>query len=510
MPDIENITTADLYDNNKMKVLYVEAVRRGWWDNSNQAVVEFFSYAVKALHDDKQGTPGKLFYHLIKDKDNTFLSDAHEAAALSRINSGERQELVNIVCEDNSNEFDKVEEVNEDWLKWNNYSNKDIQESDDVNEDKIRYASDGALTWHELLTNTALLAAGKEGNKLNSNKKYSNFRKHDEDTQYQFDFFKASVVDVSYKDDTSLMDISPFGIGKKPRIEPIEYDLRDARIKVTANAEYGMATIYDYDIVIYIASNLNAQMNELKRKVAAGEKNPQLPPRRMRVYSSEMFDHLKIDHGGKQHSNLKHKLRRLKGTYIEVDKKIDGGYRREGSFSLIGDWEILSESKTGKITELVIGIPDWIYDGIVREADPTVLTLCDDYMLLKSGMHKWLARLAKKSAGINSWEWSLDQLYERSGSSQPLKYFRKDLIEALEKLRSDPIPEYSFLWEEVDTGKFRKRGKGRPKKDLIVTIKATGLKGRYLQSDRRKLEDQKHQNRVLQNKIRADNKNVNT
>jgi plasmid replication initiation protein len=512
MADIDNINPDDLTNIESLKELYIQTVNRGWRDNTNQSVIEFFSYAEKALQDDKHGTPEKLFYHLIKEKNNPNITNAQEQSALLKINATQRQDLINEAENKYSHmSEDGTEEIDEDWLAWHSHPEYDqsafINESpnydfDDLESDddkRILYASDGALTWQELLTNTALLSAGDDGKKLLSKQKVNNFRKYEENPQSQFDFFNASMVDISYKDDISLMDISPFGIGKKPRTAPIEYDLRDALVKVTANAEYGMATIFDYDIVIYMASHLNAQMNDLKRKVTAGEKNPHLPPRKLRVYTSEMFDHLKIDQGGKQYDNLKQKLRRLRGTNIEVDKKIDGGLRREGSFSLIGDWEILSETKSGRIAELTIGYPDWIYDGIVRESDPTLLTQVDDYMLLRYGMHKWLARLAKKSAGMNSWKWTLEQLYERSGSSQPLKNFRIDLIDALEKLKEDPIPEYKFLWEESDTGKYQRRGKGRPKKDFMLTIVATGQKGREVLSDRRKHEIEKQVKRQQKN-----------
>ncbi len=508
MPDLDKINSEDLLSTEKLKMLYIEAVKRGWWVNCDKGVIDFFAYAEKALKEDKYGTPQILFYSLIKDKENLNISNSYENTALQKLNAEQRLELINIASGNAGYEQESVEDAEEDWLKWydnSNYVEEAIDEyavgsdpeqlADDCKKKTI-YASDGALTWKELLTNTVLLSAGEQGEKLLTEKKDSNFRKHEEESQGQLDFFKAAMIDVSYKDEISLMDINPFGIGKKPRTAPIRYDLKDAFVKVTASAEYGMATIFDYDIVIYMASHLNAQMNELKRKIIAGEKNPLLPPRKMRAYSSEMFDYLKIDQGGKQHTNLKARLCRLRGTNIEVDKKIDGGYRREGSFSLIGDWEIVSETKSGKISELMIAYPDWIYDGIVRETDPTMLTLVDDYMLLKNGMHKWLARLAKKSAGMNSWVWTLEQLYDRSGSSQPLKNFRIDLIDALKRLKEDPIPEYTFLWEEPEPTKYRRRGKGRPKKDFILTIQATGLKGRNVQSERRKSNEIKHENRA--------------
>ncbi len=456
--DIFNIEANQLVNKDSLKLLYVDAVKNSLCENNPYSVLEFFMASKVALSNDKDGTPEKLFAHFIKTKEKRYFTDELECKTEHFISVKEREELVDLA---HQRCIELVERTP-------NGSHSITEEDDSYN---LMYASDGAFTWQELLRNTALLAAGEDGqNKLKNI--YRNFRQYDEDDrQGQLNFMaSSSMVEVSLKDDTSLMDICPFGLSKTPRFKPIHYKLRDSYVNVTGNAEHGMATVFDYDIVIYVATSLNAQMNDLKKRVRSGEKNPILPPRKMRCYTTDVFEFLKIKRGGKQYSNFKDKLRRLKGTQIEIEKIIEGGYRREGSFSLIGDWEIISETKSGKISEISIGIPDWIYDGIVRQSDPTVLTLCDDYMLLKSGYHKFLARIAKKSAGENSWNWTLEQLYERSGSTQPIKDFRCDLLNALKSLKKDPIPEYIFTWREGD--------RGRPK-PLDVRIQPTGMKGRH-------------------------------
>ena len=69
-------------------------MRRKFWPNSTRAVLEFWCFAEKALHDDKRGTPGRLFYTLVKAKDTRFVLDAQEQRAMARIGSHERQDLV--------------------------------------------------------------------------------------------------------------------------------------------------------------------------------------------------------------------------------------------------------------------------------------------------------------------------------------------------------------------------------------------------------------------------------
>ena len=93
-PDFDDITTADLSNDDRLSTLYLEAVRRNFWPNSTRHVLDFWALAEKALAEDKFGTPGKLFYTNVKAKNAQFISDKHEQLAMARITSGYRQALV--------------------------------------------------------------------------------------------------------------------------------------------------------------------------------------------------------------------------------------------------------------------------------------------------------------------------------------------------------------------------------------------------------------------------------
>lgn len=93
-PNFDNISAQDLQDNDRLHGLYREAVRRGYWPNSSAAALEFAAYAEKALQDDKEGTPGKLFYSLVKRKDGSTVTEAQETRAQRRLPSHLREELV--------------------------------------------------------------------------------------------------------------------------------------------------------------------------------------------------------------------------------------------------------------------------------------------------------------------------------------------------------------------------------------------------------------------------------
>ena len=99
-PTIDDILTEDLRSDERLGTLYLQAVRRGYWPNTARAALEFMALAEKALEDDTRGTPGRLFYALVKRKDGSTVSAAAEARAMRRWPSDVRHELVNAVGDD--------------------------------------------------------------------------------------------------------------------------------------------------------------------------------------------------------------------------------------------------------------------------------------------------------------------------------------------------------------------------------------------------------------------------
>jgi hypothetical protein len=66
----------------------------------------------------------------------------------------------------------------------------------------------------------------------------------------QLSFFVPSIHDAPIKDDFNLMDIAPFALSKTAGEGVIRYELKDSIITVEGGAQVGLATAYDYDIVI--------------------------------------------------------------------------------------------------------------------------------------------------------------------------------------------------------------------------------------------------------------------
>jgi len=77
----------------------------------------------------------------------------------------------------------------------------------------------------------------------------------------QPDFFIALPSDIPARDQQDLMERPFFSLSKNKRTEPLEYRVGENYIKVTAPEEYGMATIWDADILIWAASQITEALD---------------------------------------------------------------------------------------------------------------------------------------------------------------------------------------------------------------------------------------------------------
>ena len=71
-------------------------------------------------------------------------------------------------------------------------------------------------------------------------------------TEKQVDLFLDSIVNAPMKDDRALMEFPFFSLQKAPRLRPLVYD--DGKVKIEVRpGDRGIATIWDKDVLIYIA-----------------------------------------------------------------------------------------------------------------------------------------------------------------------------------------------------------------------------------------------------------------
>jgi plasmid replication initiation protein len=72
----------------------------------------------------------------------------------------------------------------------------------------------------------------------------------------QFDLFLPYLADMPLRDQREMMERPFFSLAKSKRVKPIDYKSPDGKlwVHVSGNPDYGMATIWDADILIYCAS----------------------------------------------------------------------------------------------------------------------------------------------------------------------------------------------------------------------------------------------------------------
>lgn len=251
----------------------------------------------------------------------------------------------------------------------------------------------------------------------------------------QYDLFLAHLTDLPLRDQRDTMERPFFSLGKRKRVKPIEYAVGDVQVKVSAPADIGLATIWDADILIFLASQINE----------AREKGLEHSPRMFfRGYDLLLAVHRGT--GGKEYIDLRAALKRLTATVVETNIRADDGHR-----TAIFHWlERVDEhvDQAGHSKGFEIQLPSWLYDGIIASH---VLAIAPEYFDITSGMKRWLYRVVRKHAGNQDagWNFTLRQLHTKSGSTQPYGAFARDLRRAVQ---ANDLPEYHVNLYDGDRG----------------------------------------------------------
>jgi plasmid replication initiation protein len=246
--------------------------------------------------------------------------------------------------------------------------------------------------------------------------------------------------DVSVRDIWILMDIAPVRLSKSPpRVnENIRYAVKDGHVEVRSGS-FGMATIWDYDIVIMAVSHLTHRMNLFNSGKAA------FPNRIFRPSVAQINKFCGRTKGGSQTERLEEALDRLHTTTIKVVRnRMDQPgipIRQAQHESLISSYRTTSHPGSGKLIAAEIEIPRWLYEQVTRQDNAGVLQLQKEYFQIKSGIGRFLYRLARRAAGNDHAAWSFKLLHERSGSPSSLKKFSQNLRKAI---LANNLPEYDL------------------------------------------------------------------
>lgn len=242
------------------------------------------------------------------------------------------------------------------------------------------------------------------------------------------EIFRAAYGDIPIRDQRDTMERPFFSLAKKPRRKPIEYSVSGITVKVTPG-EYGIATIWDADILIWAATQIT---EALDREGQAS--------RTIQFHPYQLLKGIQRGHGGDQYRKLLDALRRLRTTSVETNIRPAHGGAKRGSFGWIDAWTA-EEAPDGQPTAMSITLSEWLYEGILEEGG--ILSIHEDYFLLTGGIERWLYRVARKHAGRQEggWQFSMRQLYEKSGSSARMTDFAIDVRRIVQ---ADSLPEYAL------------------------------------------------------------------
>ena len=265
-------------------------------------------------------------------------------------------------------------------------------------------------------------------------------------TDPQFDLFVPFVSDMPLRDTQETMERPFFSLAKRKRLKAIEYTSPDktVSVKVLATPEFGMATIWDADILIWAASNLNAQ-----RRAGANDL-----PRTLNFQPYDLLRTIGRDTGGQNYKLLRDALGRLQSTTIITNIR-PKGKKKDRQFSWLESWSDLTDEATGESLGMTLTVSEWLYEGIIL--DKNLLAIDPAYFSITGGRERWLYRVARKHAGGNGPEGfsiSLPTLFEKSGAEGTYRRFKFEML-AIAARATGPesaIPGFDILVEQGREG----------------------------------------------------------
>lgn len=251
----------------------------------------------------------------------------------------------------------------------------------------------------------------------------------------QFDLFLPYLSDLPLRDQREMMERPFFSLAKSKRVKPIDYRSPDGKlwVHVSANPDYGMATIWDADILIYCASVLadmaRRGINDL--------------PRKLHLMPYDLLRAIGRPTTGRAYELLGQALDRLVATTIKTNIRAEN--RREATFSWLDGWTQLVDERTERSRGMTIELSNWFYEGVVMTGG--VLSIDRAYFDLTGGRERWLYKVARKhagGAGEAGFAISMPTLFEKSGAEGQYRRFKFEIAKIAER---DELPGYTLALE---------------------------------------------------------------
>lgn len=225
-----------------------------------------------------------------------------------------------------------------------------------------------------------------------------------------------------------------FALSKKPQMKAVSYQDNNVSIEVRPSPR-GMATIYDKEVLLYIASLMS-------EKLAAGQQ-----VERTFVFTAhDLFRVTGENTSMRSYERLLGAIERLQGTTVKTNIEA-GGEGSDQFFSWVVEAKInymRSASAAGskrKMKSVQIQVCEWLFRAIIK--DQRTLRYHHDYFNL-GPIERRLYEIAHSSVTTNDIaDIPMLELYSRLGSNDMLPKKFKHTLKSI--ISRQPLPEYDIL-----------------------------------------------------------------
>ncbi len=257
----------------------------------------------------------------------------------------------------------------------------------------------------------------------------------------QLDLFYAEFSDIAIRALQDVMERPFFSLDTKPRFEPIVYKTRSAEITISGGKPYGIATIFDHDILMWLISQVVEALDTGKK-----------PSPQIEFKPYECLRGVYRRTNGHYYQLLAQAIHRLANTYVttnirekdQIPLKRSERRRLEAGFHWLDAVGIHYKERKGKeiMDGITVVLPNWLYRGAIKHSN--ILTIDERYFLMRSGLDRMLYLIARKHVGRQDhWRFTMKELYEKTGSETPFKDFASRVRKRVARDQKEKVlPEY--------------------------------------------------------------------
>ena len=263
------------------------------------------------------------------------------------------------------------------------------------------------------------------------------------------------AVHKNYQLDLFALEFPLFSLKLDKRALDYEFTSRNGTTITLCSTTAGRATMQDADLWLYCISKMMQLIYE-----------KDTPTRRITFTGYDFLKATGRKTSGTDYQQVIKSLERLKGTILKTNRTIET-WEVGAGLGLLDSYEYVKDKKTGKIVQIEVVLPQWLYCEVVSKK---IATIDPRYLELKP-LEKRIYQLAKIHCRNDSPSsiFNLDYFAEKVGTRiNDLRNFRTKIKQMQE---TKPLPDFLinydrkedkvwFTWrEQVADDKSKIKGK---------------------------------------------------